>query len=251
MPIKYETPVAQDYFAIESLEHSLFLIGGYKLVEGNAKQAVDDMCEYLERKARVVLKERMTEARFNCYAVARRNEIYVIGGENGKENLVYCEKYVIADNTWISLSFLPNPISNGSLCTMKNYIYCIETHIDKSIQLYTYDCIEDKWAEPVSIQGTLSIKSIQFCEPEENEEEIMVFGNKSAFSINVKTQKINYNEDKWTYPSEVQGTNWSHERIDKTIYGITDKCFIKYEEGKPIESIPAYNENELSNSLSK
>jgi len=244
MPIRSNIKLPQGFILIESLEHSVFSIGGYILVE-EKKQPVAHVYEYIERKGRLEPRERMTEERFNCYAVAKQNEIYVFGGENAEKRLLHSEKYVISDNAWISITFLLKPIIKGCLYSIQNYIYHIEPNTDNSLSLATYDCIDDKWAEEISIKCPLISNSLIFCERGLNDDEVVVFGNDSLLILNVKDKNIKFDKEKMSYECTVEERTWSHVRIENTIFGINEKSFVKYQEDERVKAIASYDLKEL------
>eukprot|EP01022_Parablepharisma_sp_SALTPOND_P024096 TRINITY_DN52_c4_g1_i1.p3 TRINITY_DN52_c4_g1~~TRINITY_DN52_c4_g1_i1.p3 ORF type:complete len:450 (-),score=27.93 TRINITY_DN52_c4_g1_i1:9935-11284(-) len=246
MPIKMAPALPLEPCSVESLEHKFFLIGGYTLTEGK-RMPSGDVYEYLERKARIVKKERITEARFNCHAVARQNEIFVMGGENGKEHLSYCEKYIISDNIWISIAFLLTPIVAGTIYSLGDYIYHIEPKGAGQMALNTYNCNNDHWeGMTIAVPGSHSIEMLNFCEVGKNDNELILLGDKSVFLLDLAENKISHDKGKMCYGKELEGRKWSHTKIGKDVYGISDKCFIKYEEeAVKVEIIKDYGFEEI------
>ncbi len=232
MPLKPASPLPQQYTSVETLEHRIFLVGGYFDAE-DRKVPTGDVQEYLERKARLVAKERMTEERFNCHAAVKQNEIYVMGGENGKEQTLSCEKYIIADNIWITLSFLMAPIRRGLVYAIDDFVYHLEPD-SGCIALYTYTCNDNLWdVKSIALPESLSLSMLNFCEVGRKENELVLFGDRALLTLNLTDSKLTYDADKCNFSNPLELSKGSHVNVGHAIYGINQKHLITYEMKEP------------------
>ena len=226
MPLKTATPLSRQYTSVESIEHKIYFVGGYNEVE-DKRIPTGDVYEFLERKARVIKRERMTEERYNCHTAIRQNEIFVMGGENGKESLLNCEKYIISDNIWISISFLISPIRKGLVYAMGEFIYHVEPDTKGNLSLYTYSCADNLWdVKSVLLPSTLTLNSLNFCEAGETATELILFGDMSAFKLNVQESKIEYKPELANYSGALEIADCSHIKLKGTIYAMSERHFI-------------------------
>jgi len=222
MPLKSVESLPLEFTPVESLEHKIFLMGGYHNLGAGHKQPVADVYEFLERKARVERKERLTEARYNFCWVARQNEIYILGGEDGNDHILYCERYIISDNMWISISFLLTPIVNGTVCSLGDFLYHIEPIAENSNKLLVnrYSCSSDHWeGKTIEMDEKSQIRKIGFgIGSTQNPNELLIFCDRALFSVETNSLKITNKseEGKLEYPKDVEDEKWSYSKIGKT-----------------------------------
>ncbi len=250
MPLKPTIPLPLQYTSVETLEHRLFLIGGYFETEGR-NVPTGEVSEYLERKARLATKERMTEERYNCHIAVRQNEVFVMGGENGKEQILSCEKYIIADNIWISLSFLMAPIHRGVVYAVDDFVYHLEPE-SGCITLYTYTCNDNLWdVKSLLLPSDLAMNKLNFCETVGEEGAVLVFGDQNVFELSLASGKVTYEAKKNDYGAQLELGKCSHVATDRAAYGINQKHLIKYETGGAVGVVLNYTFEAVAGALKR
>ncbi|XP_699490.4 kelch-like protein 35 [Danio rerio] len=128
-------------FAACELQNDIYLSGG-QLNSADVWRFMSSLGQWVRVCA-------LSRGRWRHKMVSLCGKLYVVGGYNGRERVSTVERYSPHENSWISVSELPLPVSSAALasCCGKLYVIggAISDHANTN-QVQCYDPLTDSWS---------------------------------------------------------------------------------------------------------